>query len=511
MRKAIDRENFAARVFDENRGRADKIAYIDDHTSVTYGDLERAARRFAAALGAMGVRPEERVVLFMLDTVELPIAILGALYAGVVPVLINTMVPAEDLAYFVDHSSARAVFASASIADRAHDAARLVSPPPPVVVSDPEGGEATIAARIAAEEPAPAPARTCADDIALWLYSSGSTGAPKAVVHSHANLRRTFELYGGPVMGVTERDVVFSAAKLFFAYGLGSSLTFPLSAGATVVLMAERATPEAIFERLVLRRATVFCGAPTTYVAMLASPKLPAREDVALRACTSAGEALPEEVGLRFEAHFGAPILDGIGSTEMLHIFISNRIDDVRYGTSGRPVTGYEVELRDASGARVTPGEIGDLWVKGPTAALLYWRSRERSIDTFHGPWTKTGDKYRELPTGHYEYAGRSDDMLKVSGQYVAPVEVEFSLMSHPSVLEAAVVGKPDPNGLTVAWAYVVLRSGHAPSDALAESLKAHVKSKLLPHKRPRHVVFLAELPKTATGKVQRFRLRERA
>ncbi|HEY8080109.1 MAG TPA: benzoate-CoA ligase family protein [Labilithrix sp.] len=488
-----ERYNFAASIFETNRARGEKTAYVDDRGTLTYAELEQRSRAFATMLGELGVRREERVVLFMLDTVELPIAFLGSLFAGVVPVLVNTMVPAADLAFYVEHSRAQAIFASTALAGtwkQLRDAPRVID-------------DESLATRLAALAPSSAPADTYADDIAFWLYSSGSTGKPKAVVHTHANIHHTVELYGTPVMGVREDDTIFSAAKIFFAYGLGNALTFPLAVGARVVLMAGRATPDAIFERLRKHRATIFCGAPTTYVAMLASPALPKRDDVALRVCTSAGEALPAEVGKRFEAHFGAPILDGIGSTEMLHIYLSNRLGDVAYGTSGRPVEGYELDLRDADAEG-----IGDLWVKGPSAALLYWRDRARTNATFVGPWMKTGDKYVRLASGHWQYAGRSDDMLKVSGQYVSPVEVEVTLQTHEAVLEAAVVGRVDANGLTTTCAFVVLRSGRDPHDALAAELKAHVKSKLAPHKYPREILFVSELPKTATGKLQRFRLR---
>ncbi len=494
-----ERYNFATSVLDANRARGAKTAYVDDRRTMTYGELDDAARRFATLLGELGVRREERVVLFMLDTVELPAAFLGSLFAGVVPVLVNTMVPASDLAWYVEHARARVVFASRALESTWKPAMAEVREAPPVVEDE------LLASRLAAVALAAAGADTYADDIAFWLYSSGSTGKPKAVVHSHANIHHTVELYGKPVMAVREDDTIFSAAKIFFAYGLGNALTFPLSVGASVVLMAGRATPDAIFERLVKHRVTMFCGAPTTYVGMLASPALPKREDVALRACTSAGEALPAEVGQRFEAHFGAPILDGIGSTEMLHIYLSNRLGDVAYGTSGRPVEGYELELRDADAEGV-----GDLWVKGPSCALLYWRDRARSNATFFGPWMKTGDKYQRLDSGHWRYAGRSDDMLKVSGQYVSPVEVEQTLQTHELVLEAAVVGRVDANGLTTTCAFVVLRAGHEPHDDLAAALKAHVKARLAPHKYPREIVFVEELPKTATGKLQRFRLRSR-
>jgi benzoate-CoA ligase len=305
--------------------------------------------------------------------------------------------------------------------------------------------------------------------------------------------------------------VCFSAAKLFFAYGLGNALTFPLSVGASVVLMAERPTPDAVFKRWTEHKPTVFFGAPTGYAAMLASPKLPAREQVALRVCSSAGEALPREIGERFTARFGAEIIDGIGSTEMLHIFLSNRPGDVRYGSTGKAVPGYELELRDDEG-RVLQGhgEVGDLFVKGPSAALMYWAQRDKTRDTFRGAWTKTGDKYVRDADGYYVYAGRGDDMLKVSGQYVSPFEVESTLMQHESVLEAAVIGVPDENGLTRAKAFVVLKDAAQASEQTAESLKDFVKSRLAPFKYPRQIEFLAELPKTATGKIQRFRLRER-
>jgi benzoate-CoA ligase len=304
-------------------------------------------------------------------------------------------------------------------------------------------------------------------------------------------------------------DTVFSAAKLFFAYGLGNALTFPLCAGASVVLMAERPTPQAVWKRIVEHKPTVFFGVPTLYAAMLAIADKPARDAVAMRVCVSAGEALPKELGERFTAHYGAEILDGIGSTEMLHIFLSNRGGAVRYGSTGTPVAGYDVELR-GDGGPVADGEIGDLYVRGPSAALFYWADRERTRATFQGEWTKSGDKYSRSADGFYTYAGRADDMLKVSGQYVSPFEVEAALMAHPSVLEAAVIGTPDADSLTRAKAFVVVRTGVTAGDALADELKAFVKGRLAPFKYPRMIEFIGELPKTATGKIQRFRLRER-
>ncbi|HVW48954.1 MAG TPA: benzoate-CoA ligase family protein [Trinickia sp.] len=511
--------NFASHVFSLNRSRAAKAAYIDDRGVTTYAELEERARRFAAALHAQGVRAEERILLALHDSADLPVCFLGALYAGIVPVVVNTLLTALDYAYMLAHSRARAVITSAPLVPVFVEALSLSQAQTQahpggcaVFVSAPgetaSSSHPSLGTLIDAAQPAANAAATSGDDIAFWLYSSGSTGKPKGTVHTHANLYWTAEMYGKPILGMQENDVVFSAAKLFFAYGLGNALTFPLSVGATTVLMAERATPQAIFERLVTYRPTVFFGVPTLYANMLSYPQLPAAADLALRVCASAGEALPRDVGERFTAHFGCEILDGLGSTEMLHIFLSNRRGDVHYGTTGTPVPGYEVELRDEQGAPVAEGEVGDLYIKGPSAALMYWSNREKSRATFLGEWVKSGDKYRKLPNGCYAYAGRSDDMLKVSGQYVSPIEVEMTLTEHDAVLEAAVIGV-EQDGLVKTCAFVVLKPGHVPSDALAQEMKAFVKQRLAPHKYPRDIVFVDDLPKTATGKIQRFKLRE--
>ena len=510
------RFNFAQHVFARNAARAGKAAYVDDGGSLTYGELERAAGRMAGALAALGLRREERVFVCMLDTLDWPVAFLGALRAGVVPAAINTLLTADDYAYMLEHSRAQAVFVSGALLPVVTQAlARATHEVRHVVVSRPTGplpaGAHDFAALLAAQTDEPPPAAaTLADDIAFWLYSSGSTGRPKGTVHTHGNLYATAETYGLPVLGVREDDLVFSAAKLFFAYGLGNALTFPLSAGATTVLMAERPTPQAVFKRLTERKPTIFCGVPTLYAAMLAAPDLPTRADVKIRRCASAGEPLPKDIGERFAARFGCDVLDGIGSTEMLHIFLSNRPGQVRYGTTGVPVEGYEVELRGEDGRPVADGEIGDLFIRGPSAALMYWANREQSRATFQGAWTKSGDKYVRDGDGFYTYSGRSDDMLKVSGQYVSPFEVEAALMKHAAVLEAAVVGRSE-EGLTKTLAYVVLKPGHDGGDAMAETLKAFVKDQLAPYKYPREIRFIAELPKTATGKIQRFKLRESA
>ncbi|MFL5252733.1 MAG: benzoate-CoA ligase family protein [Rhodopila sp.] len=383
-----------------------------------------------------------------------------------------------------------------------------------VIVSHPAApldfGEVAFDAFIDTHTPRARPAATHADHPALWLYSSGSTGRPKGTVHSHANPYWTAELYGKAILGLTEDDICFSAAKLFFAYGLGNALTFPMAVGATTLLMAERPTPDAAFRRWTGGvsgvKPTAFYGAPTGFAGMLSAPNLPGRGDVALRLVSSAGEALPAEIGERFKHHFGVDIADGIGSTEMLHIFMSNRPDRVRYGTTGWPVPGYEVALRGENGGPVPDGEPGDLYIHGPSAALMYWGNRAKIRETFQGGWTKSGDKYIRNADGSYTYAGRSDDMLKVSGIYVSPFEVGVTLVQHPSVLEAAVIGVLDAEGLTKTNPFVVLKPGEQATEV---DLKAFVKDRLAPYKYPRLIAFVDELPKTATGMIQRFRLRE--
>lgn len=509
-----ERFNFARHLFELNAGRAAKTAYIDDAGQLSYGELESRARRCATALRAVGLHREERVLLLMHDTTDWPVAFLGALYAGVVPVAVNTLLTADDYAYMLAHSRARAALVSAALlpvlqaamTKGRHEVERIVV----ARGKDQPAGCEDFERWLNGQPPMEAAADTSADEIAFWLYSSGSTGRPKGTVHTHANPYWTAELYGTPVLRLSENDLCFSAAKLFFAYGLGNALSFPLSVGASVLLMAERPTPDAVFKRWTQQRPTVFFGAPTGYAGMLASPNLPPKDTVALRLCSSAGEALPRDIGERFTAHYGCEIIDGIGSTEMLHIFISNRPGDVRYGTSGKPVPGYEIEIRDESGhAFDGPNRIGDLFIRGPSSALMYWQDRAKSASTFQGGWTRSGDKYERDADGYYVYSGRSDDMLKVSGQYVSPFEVEATLVQHPAVLEAALIGVTDEHGLTRPKAFVVLKEPAAASDTLAEELKQFVKGKLAPHKYPRALEFIAELPKTATGKIQRFRLRE--
>ncbi len=505
--------NFAAHLLALNADRGEKLAYIDDAGSLSYADLALHVRRFAARLNDQGIRREERVLLCAHDTTDWPIAFLGCLYAGVVPVAVNTLLSADDYAYMIEHCNARGVIVSDALLSTLQTAIGQSSTKPALIIVSRAseafaGGGLRLEQLLAEGSELEKPADTRRDDIAFWLYSSGSTGRPKGTVHTHGNLFATQATYGTHALGLTEEDVTFSAAKLFFAYGLGNALTFPLSAGATVCLMAERPTPEAVFKRLSEHKASVFFGVPTLYAGMLAGP-MPDRDALSLRVCASAGEALPKEIGERFEAHFGVPILDGIGSTEMLHIFLSNREGELRYGTSGKPVPGYELQLLHEDGTPVDDDTVGDLYVKGDSSALMYWGNRDKSRSTFLGAWTRTGDKYVRDSEGWYTYSGRSDDMLKVSGQYVSPFEVESCLMQHESVFEAAMIGIHDDNGLVKSKAFVVLKPGVEASDALAVEIKKFVKDRLAPHKYPRRIDFIAELPKTPTGKIQRFKLRQ--
>jgi len=513
-RLAIPRTyNAAADLIGRNlaAGRGDKIAYLDDYGSCTYNELDARSSAFANVLRGTGVEPEQRILLGLHDTIDFPTAFLGAIKAGVVPVAVNTLLSGGDYQYMLADCRAQVAVVSAALLPLFEPLRPKLPALKRVLVSHGPPGPDALAPLIDAESTQFPVVPTCSDEPCFWLYSSGSTGAPKGTVHVHASMIQTAELYARPILGIEESDVVFSAAKLFFAYGLGNGLSFPLSVGATTVLMAERPTPASVFQRLRGRRPTIFCGVPTLYAAMLASPELPAPQEVRLRRCASAGEALPEQIGKRWSRHFGVDILDGIGSTEMLHIFLSNRPGAVRYGTTGQPVPGYEIRLVDDEGRAAAPGEPGELQVAGPSAAAMYWNNRDKSRNTFLGTWTRSGDKYTRTEDGYYVYCGRSDDMLKVSGLYVSPAEVEAALITHESVLEAAVVGREDSDRLIKPAAYVVLRPGHAGSPELCEKLKAHVKGLLTPHKYPRWFEFIDELPKTATGKIQRFKLRERA
>ena len=494
-------------------GRADRVAYIDDREQLTFAALAERVDRAGNVLRDLGVQLEQRVLMAMLDTVDFVAVFLAALKIGAVPVPVNTLLQSADYVAMLATSRARVLVVSDALLPKLRDA-RDASPwlVHTVVARTPMGGPDDEHPRLddllarASTELTAAP--TTADDVAFWLFSSGSTGTPKGVVHLHSHLRRTADLYARGVLGLGPDDRVFSAAKLFFAYGLGNALTFPLTVGATAVLHADRPTSGAVFHALHRNACTVFCGVPTLFASMLADAANAELRLPDLRVCNSAGEALPRQVGERWQARFGCEILDGIGSTEMLHIFLSNRPGEVRYGTSGKPVPGYQLKLVDDDGNPVADGEEGSLWVHGPTAAAQYFNRRAASLETFQGPWTRTGDRYVRDADGYYTHCGRADDMLKVGGIWVSPVEVESALVAHDAVLEAAVVGHPDEQQLIKPKAFVVLKDPAQASHELAHALQQFIKATLALYKYPRWIEFVDALPRTATGKLQRFRLR---
>jgi len=504
--------NFAADILERNlaAGRAGKAAYIDARGSTTYGELADRVERFGHALRTLGIRREERILICLTDTIDWPVAFLGALKAGVVAVPVNTLLTEDDYAYMLEDSRARLLIVSDELYPKFAAAIAASKDLAHVIVSgDDVHGQTPFNDLLAAAPAEPYTAPTTRDDMGFWLYTSGSTGKPKGAVHTHADLKLTDDLYAKPVLGITENDVCYSVAKLFFAYGLGNALTFPMSVGATTVLLSSRPTPDVVAELLKKHQVTVFYAVPTFYAGFLASPAAPERAAVNLRCCISAGEALPPEVGRRWRERYGVDVLDGIGSTEMLHIYLSNRPGAVKYGTSGQRLPGYDLRLIDDDGNEIkTTGQMGELQVRGPTSAVMYWNKREQSRTTFVGEWTRTGDKYIEDDDGYFVYCGRRDDMLKVSGMYVSPFEVEGALQSHPDVLEVAVVGWPDDEKLIKPKAFVVLKSPEKGGSDFARALQDHCRKNLAPFKYPRWIEFRTELPKTATGKIQRFKLR---
>jgi benzoate-CoA ligase len=486
--------------------RAGKTAFIDADGGHTYGEVAERAGRIGAALNALGLAPGERVALALLDSVDFVAAFLGAMRVGLVPIPLNTLMPASDFAYVLGDSGARAVLVSEPLAATLAQAIGEAAWPGRMFVARAGEGLADLTALATAEAP---PHDSAAEDIAFWIYSSGSTGRPKGAQHCHRSLAATAELFSRQVLGVSADDILFSAGKLFFAYGLGNSLTFPMYAGATAVLFPGRVTPDVAVDLLARHGVTIFCGAPTLFASILASGRLSALP--ALRLCTSAGEGLPAEVGHAWTRATGVEIVDGIGSTEMLHIFLTNRPGAVRYGVTGRPAPGYEVRLVGDDGADAGPGDLGELWVRGPSMTAGYWNQPQKNAATFVDGWMRTGDKFGCEPDGAYVHHGRMDDMLKVSGLWVSPVEVEAALTAHEAVVEAAVVGVQDAVGLVKVKAFVVARAGAEAGPDLAEDLKQFVRARLLPHKYPRLIEFVDALPRTATGKIRRHVLRELA
>ncbi len=505
--------NFAAHIVDLNlkAGRAGKPAFIEPRGTFTYGQLADQIARCGDALRSLGMRREERVLMAVLDTIDWPVTFLGCLKAGIIPIPVNTLLTEEDFQYMLTDSRAKALVVSDALYPKFQSIIGNCPDLEHVIIAgeaQPGAGHHALTELLKKAKPDPYTAPTTRDDMAFWLYTSGSTGKPKGAVHVHGSLKITADLYGTPVVGLKESDVIYSVAKLFFAYGLGNAMTFPMSVGATTVLMPDRPTPDSVGALLKKYPVTVFFGVPTFYAAFLNSPNAPQPGDLKLRRCLSAGEALPEGIAKSFKEKYGVEVSDGLGTTEMLHIYLTNRPGQNKYGTTGKAVPGYEIRIVGDDGQPVKQGEMGEMQVRGPTGAIMYWNNREKSRATFMGEWTRSGDKYFQDEDGYYVCCGRNDDMLKVSGIYVSPFEVEGVLCSHPDVLEAGVVGWFDEQKLVKPKAFVVLKSPDKANDAMASALQDHVKTKLAPYKYPRWIEFRKDLPKTATGKIQRFMLR---
>jgi benzoate-CoA ligase family protein len=516
--------NAATHFVDRNvdAGRGSRVAIETGDQRITYVDVLANVNRVASALRRIGVRAEERIALILVDGPEFVYSFFGAIKMGAVPIPLNTLWKPADYAHVLRDSRAAAAIVSGDLlaaVDAAPAGSRralrhvIVAGPGD---APPSGAHLRFAELLRQGDEDCEAEPTSRDAPAFWLYSSGSTGPPKGCVHLQHDMVVCAELFGKGILGITERDRTFSVAKLFFAYGLGNALYFPFSVGATTILWPGPPTPVNVYAVIERHRPTLFYSVPTGYAMLLAHgrPEGDANADFdlsSLRLAVSAGEALPAALYERFKQRFGVDIVDGIGSTEALHMFISNRPGAIRPGSSGQIVAGYEARILDEGGAAVPRGEIGNLWIRGDSTCAAYWNQHEKTKNTIEGQWIRTGDKYSVDEEGYYFYAGRSDDMLKVGGQWVSPVEVEGSLVAHEAVLECGVIGREDQDGLMKTMAFVVLREGVHGTPELAKELQQFVRTQLAAYKRPQWVEFLPELPKTATGKIQRYRLREMA
>jgi benzoate-CoA ligase family protein len=498
-----ERFNLASHLLDARlaEGRGDRVALHTDRGRLSYAEVAALANRFGQVLAGAGVEPEHRVVIALPDGPEFVAALFGTLKLGAVVVMVNPGLPPADVAYFLEYTRARvAVVHRDTAAPFRASAGGAPLLKRILTVGDPDF-EAALAAAPADLETFP----THRDDPAIWLFSGGTTGRPKAVVQTHRSFANTTECYGRQVVGYTERDVTLSVPKLYFGYATGSNLFFPFAAGGSAALFPEPVTADVLFRRIAQFRPTVLVNVPTMINKMVSHPDARRQDLSSLRVCTSAGEALPVELYHRWKDTFGVELLDGLGTAEMWHIFVSNRPGAVRPGTLGTVVPGFEVKVCDEEGREVPRGEVGWLWVRGDSRAIGYWQQMEKTAQGFRGEWYVSGDLIRMDADGYVTYGGRADEMLKVSGKWLAPQEVESCLLQHPAVAEAAVVGVADGSGLVKPHAFVVARGARP---GLADELKAFVRDRLEPYKHPREVVFVDALPRTHLGKVDRGRLR---
>jgi 4-hydroxybenzoate-CoA ligase len=503
------------------QGRGHKVAVYTEYKNYTYNDIQKMTNKTANAFRELGLTVDDRVLILMLDVPQFYAVFWGAIKIGAVPIPVNTMLTPDDYEYYLNDSRSKMLVMSEQMVPIISQIkGDLLYLRDLIIISETKGAHIPFKQKYRHAPETLKTEFTTRDDVGFWLYSSGSTGSPKGAIHSQNDMVVCSDSFGQGVLGLNENDIIFSAARLFFAYGLGNSCYLPFGVGASVILNSDAPKPENVLRHIERFRPTVFFGIPTLYGQMLEylekrdkqngtkpDPNS-AHEFSSVRICFSAGEALPPELYHRWKQRFGLDILDGIGTTELLHIFICNRPGDVKPGSTGKPVPGYELKLIDDEGQDVPKGEIGTLLVKGGSAAQQYWRKREKTRLTMQGEWINTGDKYYEDGEGYYWCAGRGDDMLKVGGIWVSPVEVENCIMEHAAVLEVAVVGHLDEQGLTKPKAFVVLRDGKEPSADLEKEIKQWVLDRMAKYKYPRWVEFVKELPKSSTGKIQRFRLR---
>lgn len=510
-----ERYNASAILFDNlDRGRADRPAVMSGDVVLSYGALCALAAAAGNAFAAAGLKRGERVAMLLDDTPVYPAAFFGAVRAGFVPVLINTLSPPDLLRYYIEDSGARVVVADAGLLPALGQALGEDTGVDAVVVANgpvPQEFPARVCPWdewISGHPPELAAADTHRNEMAFWMYSSGSTGRPKGIVHLQHDMAYTHLSYARHVLSLTEADVVYSVPKIFFAYGFGNSLTFPFAVGAAAVLQPGRPEPGVIFDTIERHRPSVFFGLPTLYNALIAHPDSESRDLSSVRLCLSAAEPLPEESFREWDRRYGLEIVEGLGSTEVLHIYLSNFPGDIRLGSSGRRVPGYDIRLVDMDDRPVGPGETGTMWVRGDSQAPFYWNQPDKTAQTMRGDWICTGDRFRRDADGFYHFDGRADDLIKVSGQWIYPLEIERCLNEHPDVLEACVLGIRLDSGLSTTRAWVVLRDRLVACDETARALQDHVKRTLLPYKYPREVFFRDRLPKTGTGKIDRQALR---